>query len=177
MFGASLVWCSALCFWHVKFYHIWHNSTFCICFIMQKKRVYHGRMLLESEPRRENVPNRRRIFILFSSVAAVFSTLEKFISKRVLSVFSHEFTSQHRPLLLTNDIRIKNTEASRKWIFKMNNKHFHTQNRHLLKHDGLVCKIYVLSFNSPLHHRSLAGEEIMADMRVTPNHYWLLSFS
>lgn len=87
----------------------------------------------------------------FSSVAAVFSTLEKFISKRVLSMFSHEFTSQHRLLSPT-----KNKEyRSGKWIFKMNNKHFHTQNRHLLKHDGLVCKIYVLSFNSPLH-RSLA---------------------
>lgn len=39
----------------------------------------------------------------------------------------------------------------------MNNKHFlsliYTYNaaRHLLKHEGLVCKIYVLSFNSPMH--------------------------
>lgn len=53
------VWCYALCFWHVKFYHIWHNSIFCILLYHAKRewvgdggkeeqeRVYHGRMLLE----------------------------------------------------------------------------------------------------------------------------------
>lgn len=37
-FEQRFVWCSALCFWHVKFYHIWHNSISCICFIMQKRK-------------------------------------------------------------------------------------------------------------------------------------------
>lgn len=56
-------------------------------------RVYHGRMLLENEPNGENVP-RKEFFlsalcgkmyqVKLPLVAAVFSTLEKFISKRGL---------------------------------------------------------------------------------------------
>lgn len=110
------------------------------------ERVYHGRMLLENEPNGENV-SKRRIF-LFSTVlkcfkrsccsAAVFSTLEKFISKRgLICVFpwihiAHPHSSPRKP--------------KQRMDFKMNNKHFHTQHRcRRLKHNGLVCKIYVAS--------------------------------
>lgn len=97
------VWCSALCFWHVKFYHIWHNSIFCICFIMQKtRRIRRRKSLSRSDvirgrtERTENVLIQERKISFSSVAAAVFSTLEKIISKRGLSLFSHEFTSQHQ---------------------------------------------------------------------------------
>lgn len=145
MFGAFsvpfCVWSSALCFWHVEFYHIWQNSTFCIFVLSREKKakraelvgVYHSRMLLERNRKRKR-EKCYRIGWKFhfhrenvSSVAAaiVFSTLEKFISKWVLSVFSHEFTSSDPPFHPIPNRVGKNTIKA-KMDFKMNNKYSHT---------------------------------------------------
>lgn len=196
------VWCSALCFWHVKFYHIWQNSTFCICFIMQKKkkeeattkerrrRVYHGSdVIRKASPKSERwkwKKEKRKIFILpteecFKCCCCVFNTWEIYFRVGLISVFPWIHITNATPSAHTRSCK-KCWEE--KMDFKMNNKHFHTQHRraHHLKQGGLVCKIYVLSFNSPVHPYTMwqwngMRKKIIAYMTITPNHYWLLSLS
>lgn len=68
----------------------------------KKERVYHGRMLLENEPKRENVSNRRRIFISKCS-CCVFNTWKIYFQEGLICVFPwiHITTP---PLLLTHQI-------------------------------------------------------------------------
>lgn len=133
----------ALCFWHVKFYHIWQHSIFCICFIMQKKEGNPSEelSLSRSDVIRRKPKRSESEKILISTVKRrmlqeklLFSTLEKFISERVLSVFSHEFTSSLS--LPQQPASQPSPTATRKKAenFEMNNKHFQTHNaRHRLK--------------------------------------------
>lgn len=79
---------------------------FAFCSIMRKKSRARGSLsqsdVIRKEPKAEEGKMRYRIRWKFhfhrenissATAAVVFSTLEKFISKWVLSMFSHEFTS------------------------------------------------------------------------------------
>lgn len=90
----------------------------------EREEVYHSRMLLESEPKAGEKEKCYQIGWKFNfqrktfQVAVVFSTLEKFISKWVLSVFSHEFTSsqQHEPPSARTKEEKKYNVKEKKWI-------------------------------------------------------------
>lgn len=110
-------WCMVF-FWHVKFYHIWHNSTFCICFIMQN--CSHSIFLLRQNVIRKHKRGKEKIwknrkFYFWSTTqcwSKLISALENLYLRlmegvgahlkrqrgpKILSLFSHEFTSPTIP--------------------------------------------------------------------------------
>lgn len=124
------VWCSALCFWHVKFYHIWHNSIFCICFIMQKKESLSRSDVIRKRTKERKCSEEENFH--FQVKLLCFQHLRNLFSRGSYLCFPMNSHHNTAPAPFPHPPNIKNTEASGKWIFKMNNKHFHTQNRHLL---------------------------------------------
>lgn len=79
-FQHRFVWCSALCFWHVKFYHIWLNSIFCICYMMQKRS--------EAKARSKFLQHETFPSVLSAAVAAAFNTWEIYFQEGLICVFS-----------------------------------------------------------------------------------------